>query len=120
MFGASLTRLITSPALYGAPFQAEFTNQGTGSGAVLTGALLTSLRRDPAITRITLVTTAEIEANGRHVRSLAMNAVRGPALISAVDGRLPRGDRDIMLGAATMRAIGARPGARSGSPSPTR
>ena len=110
VFGASLTRLITSPALYGAPFQAEFTNQGTGSGAVLTGALLTSLRRDPAITRITLVTTAEIEANGRHVRSLAMNAVRGPALISAVDGRLPRGDRDIMLGAATMRAIGARPG----------
>jgi len=110
VFGASLTRLISSPALYGAPFQAEFTNQGTGSGAVLTGALLTSLRRDPAITRITLVTTVEIEANGQHVRSLAVSAVRGPALISAVDGRLPRGDRDIMLGAATMRAIGARPG----------
>jgi hypothetical protein len=110
VFGASLTRLISSPALYGAPFQAEFTNEGTGSGAVLTGALLTGLRRDPAITRITLVTTAEIEVNGRNVRSLAVNAVRGPALISAVDGRLPRGDRDIMLGAATMRAIGARPG----------
>src|SRR5262249_39672236 len=34
----------------------------------------------------------------------------GPALISLVDGRLPRGDQDIMLGAATMRATGARPG----------
>ena len=110
VFGASLTRLISSPALYGAPFQAEFTNEGTGSGAVLTGALLASLRQDPAITRITLVTVAEIEVNGQHVRSLAVSAVRGPALISAVDGRLPRGDRDIMLGAATMRAIGARPG----------
>jgi ABC-type lipoprotein release transport system permease subunit len=110
VFGASLTRLISSPALYGAPFQAEFTNQGTGSGAVLTGALLTSLRRDPAITRITLVRTAEIEVNGQHVRSIAVSAVRGPALISLVDGRLPRGDRDIMLGAATMHAIGARPG----------
>ncbi|HSS89641.1 MAG TPA: ABC transporter permease [Streptosporangiaceae bacterium] len=110
VFGASLTRLITSPALYGAPFQVEFTNQGTGSGAVLTGALLTSLRRDPAISRITLVTVAEIEVNGQHVRSLAVNAVRGPALISAVDGRLPRRDRDIVLGAATMRAIGTRPG----------
>jgi hypothetical protein len=110
VFGASLTRLISSPALYGAPFQAEFTNQGAGSGAVLTGALLTSLRRDPAITRITLATVAEIEVNGQHVRSLAVSAVRGPALISAVDGRLPRGDRDIMLGAATMRAVGARPG----------
>ena len=110
VFGASLTRLISSPGLYGAPFQAEFTNQDTGSGAVLTGALLTGLRRDRAITRITLVTTAEIEVNGQHVRSLAVNAVRGAALISAVDGRLPRRDRDIMLGAATMRAIGARPG----------
>ena len=54
VFGASLTRLITSPALYGVPFQAEFTNEGTGSGSVLTGALLASLRQDPAITRITL------------------------------------------------------------------
>jgi putative ABC transport system permease protein len=110
VFGASLTRLISSPALYGAPFQAEFTNEGTGSGAVITGALLTGLRREPAITRITLVTTAEIEVNGQHVRTLAVNAVRGPALLSAVDGRLPRGDRDILLGAATMRATGARPG----------
>jgi hypothetical protein len=110
VFGASLTRLISSPALYGAPFQAEFTNLGTGSGSVLTGALLASLRQEPAITRITLVTVVEIEVNGRHVRSLALNAVRGPALISAVDGRLPRRDRDIMLGAATLRAIGARPG----------
>jgi hypothetical protein len=52
----------------------------------------------------------EIAVNGQHVRSIAVNALRGPALISVVDGRLPRGDRDIMLGAATMRAIGARPG----------
>src|SRR5262249_23447321 len=57
----------------------------------------------------TLVRTAEIEVNGQHVRTLAVSAVRGPALISAVDGRLPRRDRDIMLGAATMRAVGARP-----------
>src|SRR5262249_8785821 len=49
VFGANLTRLISSLALYGAPFQAEFTNQDTGSGAVLTGALLKGLRRDPAI-----------------------------------------------------------------------
>jgi hypothetical protein len=110
VFGASLTRLISSPALYGAPFQTEFTYQGTGSGPVLTGALLTGLRRDPAITQVTLVTTVEIAVNGQHVRSLAVNALRGTALIAVVDGRLPRGDRDIMLGAATMRAIGARPG----------
>jgi putative ABC transport system permease protein len=111
VFGASLTRLVSSPELYGVPFQANFANEGgTGSGSVLTGSLLTSLRRDPAINRITLVTAVEIDINRHHVRSLAVDAVRGPALISAVDGRLPTGDRDIVLGAATMRSVGARPG----------
>jgi hypothetical protein len=41
---------------------------------------------------------------------VTITPVRGPALLSAVDGRLPRGDRDIMLGVATMRATGARVG----------
>src|SRR5262249_62244764 len=37
-------------------------------------------------------------------------AVRGPVLLAAVDGRRPAADREIMLGAATMRATGARVG----------
>jgi ABC-type lipoprotein release transport system permease subunit len=110
VFGASLTRLISSPALYGVPFQAEFSNQGTGSGSAITGPVLASLRKDRAIARITVATIADIDVNGRPVRMVAAAAVRGPALISVVDGRLPRGDREIMLGAATMRSVGARPG----------
>jgi ABC-type lipoprotein release transport system permease subunit len=110
VFGASLTRLISSPALYGVPFQAEFTNEGTGSGAAITGPVLASLRKDRAIERITVAAVADIDVNGHQVRSLAATAVRGPALISVVDGRLPSGDHEIMLGAATMRGVGARPG----------
>jgi hypothetical protein len=111
VFGASLNRLTSSPALYGAPFQANFGNEGSQSGsAVVTGPLLTSLRRDRAIERITLATVAEIEVNGRHVRAIAVNAIRGPALISVVDGRLPRSDRELTLGASTMRSVGARAG----------
>ena len=110
VFGASLTRLISSPALYGVPFQAEFTNEGVGSGSAITGPVLTSLRNDPEIERITVATIADIDVNGRQVRLLAAAAIRGPALISVVDGRLPRGDHEIMLGAATMRSAGARPG----------
>ena len=52
----------------------------------------------------------EVNVNGEHVRTIAMTPVRGTALLSALDGRLPRGDRDIMLGVATMRATGARVG----------
>ena len=110
VFGASLTRLISSPALYGVPFQAEFANEGTGSGSAITGPVLTSLRQDREIERITVATIADIHVNGRQVRMVAATAIRGPALISVVDGRLPSGDREIMLGAATMRSVGARPG----------
>ena len=44
------------------------------------------------------------------MRAVAVTAARGPALISAVDGRLPRGDQDIMLGATTLRSLGAQAG----------
>jgi FtsX-like permease family len=111
VFGASLTHLISSPALYGVPFQAYFGGNGEpGSQAMATGPLLDSLRKDPAIQQITLGAFVEINVNGSHVRTVVMTPVRGPALLSAVDGRLPRGDRDIMLGVATMRATGARLG----------
>jgi MacB-like periplasmic core domain/FtsX-like permease family len=111
VFGASLTHLVSSPALYGAPFQAYFGGNGDpGSEARVTGPLLDSLRKDQAIERITLGAFVEVNVNGRHVRTVVMTPVRGRALLSALDGRLPRGDRDIMLGVATMRATGARVG----------
>jgi hypothetical protein len=90
VFGASLTWLVHTPALYGVPYDVNFANEGAGSGAVLTGALLHSLQRDPAIDRVTVATEVEINVNGQHVRTVAVTAKRGPALISVVDGRLPR------------------------------
>ena len=110
VFGASLTHLLSSPALYGSPYQAYFTNLTSGSGAAVTGPVLTGLRRDRAIRRISLATTEQITVNGSQVGLLAVTAVRGAALISDVDGRLPERDKEIALGAATMRATGARPG----------
>jgi hypothetical protein len=110
VFGASLTRLVSTPALYGVPFQAQFSYQGTGSGDYVTGPVLTSLRQDPAIARITLAALAAIDVDGHQVRLLAATAIRGPALISVIDGRRPGGDHEIMLGAATMRSVGAQPG----------
>jgi ABC-type lipoprotein release transport system permease subunit len=110
VFGASLTRLTSTPALYGVPFQAQFSYQGGGSADYVTGPVMTSLRRDRAIARITLAAFAVIDVNGHQVRLAAVTAIHGPALISVVDGRLPSGDHEIMLGAATMRSVGAQPG----------
>jgi hypothetical protein len=72
--------------------------------------VLTSLRRDRAIARITLADFAAVDVNGHQVRLAAVTAIRGPALISVIDGRRPSGDHEIMLGAATMRSVGAQPG----------
>ena len=111
VFGASLTHLVSTPALYGAPFQVYFASDaGPGSQSVVTGPLLDSLRKDHAIDQITLASEAQIDVNGRHIRTFALTPVRGPALVSAVQGRLPSGDREIMLGAATMRDTGAQLG----------
>jgi ABC-type lipoprotein release transport system permease subunit len=111
VFGASLAHLISSPELYGAPFQAYFSSDGTpGSQARVNGPVLKGLEADDAIKQITLGAFVEVNVNGRHVRTVAMTPVRGAALLSALDGRLPRDDRDIMLGVATMRATGARVG----------
>ena len=120
IFGASLARLISSPALYGAPYQVQFANEGVGPGTVLTHQLLASLRRDAAIARITVATTADVEVNGRHVRAVALRAVRGQPLISTIDGRPPAGAGEIALGASTMHSAAAQAGGvvRVGVPDP--
>jgi len=108
VLGASLARLTASPELYGDPFQAFFSWSGPGGGAG-TG-LLAGLERDPAIDRITLISAPAITVNRVSVRGLAAVAPRGPLLLSASDGRLPRGRGEVALGASTMREARAHIG----------
>jgi FtsX-like permease family len=108
VFGASLSHLVNSPELYGAPYQA-FVNS-SGPGATDQASLLAELAREPAIDRITLVSVPAITVNQVGVRAATVTTVRGAVLLSAADGRLPAGDDEIALGAATMRAARARVG----------
>ena len=108
VLGASLSRLTASPELYGDPFQAYFNWSGPG-GAAGTG-LLTGLKRDPAIDRITLISGSAITVNHVDVQAFATAALRGPLLLSAAGGRLPAGRGEIALGASTMRQAGAHLG----------
>ena len=74
------------------------------------GLLLTALTKDPAISGVTAATDPAVAVNGVGVRAIATTAVRGPTLLSAVKGRLPRDDREIALGVSTLRRAGARIG----------
>jgi hypothetical protein len=108
VFGSSLAHLTATPALYGAPFQDFFI--GGGPGDVGQDKVINDLEGDRAIGRITLVTVWPVTVNRVDVTAIAATVVRGPMLLSAAEGRLPAGDRQIALGASTMRTAGARIG----------
>jgi ABC-type lipoprotein release transport system permease subunit len=108
VFGSSLSHLTATPALYGQNYQVIFANN-TSTGGNPT-AELASLKRDRAVTGIMFATRDEISINGLSVFAVVGKAVRGPLLLSRVDGRLPTGNGDIALGTTTLHQVGAHVG----------
>jgi len=108
VFGASLSHLTTTPALYGSDYQLTFPNVGGGAGNL--NSELAGLERDHAITGIMLAARDEVSINGVSVLAIAGKAVRGPLLMSTVSGRLPTGDSDVSLGTTTLHQVGAHVG----------
>jgi FtsX-like permease family len=107
VFGASLSHLTATPRLYGDPAQLSFNLDGGGQDPVL----LRSLEHNRAVTGVNDgVGAGELAINKVTVGALVANAVRGPLLVSTVDGHLPRGAGQIALGATTMRQVGAHLG----------
>lgn len=108
VFAASLTHLTTTPALYGSDYQLSFSNSNGGLGNPTSE--VSSLQHDHSITAIMLTASDEVSINGHDVLAIAGKAVRGPMLMSTVDGRLPTGDDDMTLGVTTLHQLGAHVG----------
>ena len=106
IFGASLTHLTRTPALYGDSFQLNFTDPSPS----LNPDLLRALEHNPGVASITHGITTETLINGVAVGGIATTSIRGPVLLSTVTGHLPSSDREIGLGAATMRQVHAHIG----------
>jgi hypothetical protein len=105
VFGASLTHLTATPALYGDPFQLDFQPGPPNPG------LLASLEDNRAVTGITdYAGGGEVAVNKVLVGSIPATAIRGRLLFSTVDGHAPTADDQIGLGANTMREVGAHLG----------
>jgi len=107
VFGASLSHLTATPALYGDHYQLIFVNNGQQG---IPATELTGLEHDHLITGIMLGTRNEVSINGVNVFTVATKAVRGPLLLSAVTGHLPAGSGEIALGSTTLRQVGAHMG----------
>ena len=56
------------------------------------------------------IASPEVSVNKVSVSAVAGTPIRGPLLLSAVDGHVPNGDHQIGLGATTMRQAGAHVG----------
>jgi hypothetical protein len=109
VFGASLTHLTSTPALYGQVFDLEFTPSGPAI-AVQFSRLLASIQRSSAISDITAGVSTDVSINGQTVQSLAGRPVRGRLLLATVGGHLPDATDQVALGVITMRQLGAHVG----------
>jgi len=108
VFGASLSHLTATPALYGQNYQLIFTNNASTGGNP--AAELAALKRDRAVTGIMFATRSEISIKGLSILAVVGKAVRGPLLLSTVAGQLPTGEGDIALGTTTLHQVGAHLG----------
>ncbi len=105
IFGASLSHLTTTPTLYGQDYQIGFSTLNTNPTKELA-----QVEHDRAVKAIMVGTTDEISIDGMSVASVTGEAVRGPLLISTVDGHAPSGVGEISLGNTTLHQVGAHIG----------
>jgi hypothetical protein len=112
VFADSLTHLTATPALYGSDYQMSISSSSGGPGNPT--SWVASLQRDHSITAIMLAASDEVTIKGHDVLAIAGKAVRGPILLSKVDGRLPTGDDDMTLGVTTLHQVGAHVGSTLG------
>jgi ABC-type lipoprotein release transport system permease subunit len=106
VFGASLTHLTSTPALYGQSYDLTFgiNTSGTYEQAA---QMLTSLDRARALTNITAGVSGDVTIDGRTVDALAGQSIRGGLLITTDGGRSPAADDEVVLGRTTLRQVGA-------------
>jgi hypothetical protein len=108
VFGSSLTHLTTTPTLYGQPFDVALNLNGSPTAQT---PMLSRLKRMPGITGVTGGIGDDVQINGKTVDALAGDPLRGSLLLTTVNGRPPRSDHEIALGASTMRALHTHVGA---------
>jgi hypothetical protein len=109
VFGASLTHLTTTPALYGQPFDVWFGINNTGSEAQA-GQMLSSIQHQRSVTDVTAGISGDVTIDGRTVNALGGQPVRGSLLLTTTVGHLPRAADEVSLGTTTLRQTGSHVG----------
>jgi len=109
VFGASLSHLTGTPALYGVPFDLEIYTNAPSTPAQIE-QVLASAKHDRAIADISGGLGEAVHINGRAVPGIAGQSFRGQQLFTAVSGHLPAAADEVALGATTMHMLGVHLG----------
>ena len=109
VFGSSLTHLVTTPSLYGQPFDLYISVNSTGTQAQAE-QLVDDIERERGVTGITAGLSGDVRINGHTVAALAGQPIRGSLLLTTITGRLPEAPGEVTLGATTLREAGAHVG----------
>jgi hypothetical protein len=108
VFASSLDHLVATPRLYGWTwdFKAEDRTANTPCGGDDFG-----VARERGLVAVAEVCDQNLQIGGRATPGLAFTSLRGPAIDPEVlEGRAPRGPREVALGTTTARALGKRLG----------
>ena len=105
VFAAGLDHLVTTPAEFGwtwdlVAFDREATREGRGD----CGTITTTVTRIAGITDVASVCNGSVEVAGRPATGWGFVPVRGRIGPAIVDGRVPRTDDEVALGADTLAA----------------
>ncbi|MBO0813874.1 MAG: FtsX-like permease family protein [Actinobacteria bacterium] len=108
VFGASLAGLVGTPHRYGDNWNAEL-NLGfaAASGPFAAARVLSAA---PEITGYAAGDTGQLTIDGTSVPAIGIDQVRGSGYLTLISGRAPASANEIVLGAQTLAAIGARLG----------
>ena len=106
VFGASLTHLTSTPALYGQAYDLQLSPSSPSASATQLAQLRSLIERDRAISDISLGTSASVGIGGQNVAAIAGQRIRGHLLLTTIDGRLPGARNEVALGEATLRQAG--------------
>jgi hypothetical protein len=102
-FGASLSNLITHPALAGFPWHADV--EGGEETATLDKPLAAAVA-DRDIDAVTVARfVSDVQINGSHLHAAASRSAKGSAGFTVLAGRTPVGPDEIALGPETMRRL---------------
>src|SRR5207244_8100304 len=109
-FGASLDRLVTTPSLSGWNWDAMMfccQRYPESDAEALGKKMETIFDRDPQVQGYALGLVNAVEVGDvRGVTALGMESRKGSVTPSVVEGHLPTGPNEIMLGTETMRRAG--------------